>query len=224
MPEPNEGVAMKTRGPVGLPDGALGVNWTWVTDQMAVGGVYYSVPVATKIVAEGFTHIIDCRASIGDLAGMARVPGFANISYHYLGTRDDGATKGAEWFGPLVQTGLAILADPTARLLMHCAAGYNRGPSAAYALLRMLGYSMEECFSLIMAKRSVGLRYAVDAEIFLQANGLINSRGAPQGRHARTGGWEEHPPKALTVQRTEEVGAALDAAELGSPQNYDPLD
>ena len=151
----------------------LDAEWTWLTEQIAVGGVCYSEAAIESIVAEGFTHVIDCRSFVGDSEGVTEALAARGVDYVCIGTHDDGERKGEEWFAPIVSYGLQALTSPSARLLIHCASGHNRGPSAAYAIMRASGSSMEDSYYGMKAKRSVGLLYAIDAEIYLQNAQLV---------------------------------------------------
>jgi len=61
-------------------------------------------------------------------------------------------------------------------LYCHCAAGINRGPSTAYAILIALGLRHHEARAMIVTHRPqtiVGMRYADDAERAITALGYV---------------------------------------------------
>lgn len=62
------------------------------------------------------------------------------------------------------------------KLLCHCSAGYNRGPSTCYFLLRALGWSPWQAKAAIWWHRPItllgGMQYRADAEAALKDLGL----------------------------------------------------
>jgi hypothetical protein len=81
------------------------------------------------------------------------------------GTDDDGQPKSPSWFRKIVFFALDALRDPKAKVYFHCSAGVNRGPSAAYAVLRALGHTPSEAFALIRdARPKAGILYADSAD------------------------------------------------------------
>ena len=111
------------------------------------------------------------------------------------GTDDDGEPKSPSWFGRIVRFALDALRDPDARVYLHCAAGINRGPSAAYVVLRALGHSPGEAFGLIKAARSqAGIIYADSADDAIEALGMavIASRTPGERRLTEVGPAANH--------------------------------
>ena len=49
----------------------------------------------------------------------------------------------------------ALNSDGTGKLFIHCAAGVHRAPMMTLALLRVLGYSLDEAMMLIEERRPV---------------------------------------------------------------------
>lgn len=84
----------------------------------------------------GVTHIVDLRGECSDEAAVARHA--PEITYHWLGTHDDGGPQDDAWFDVGVALILAALADPDARIVVHCHMGVNRAPSMALAALLAL--------------------------------------------------------------------------------------
>lgn len=116
----------------------------------------------------GITHVINCQEEHCDLPFLKGTP----IKYLRCPTHDDGGTKGVEWFGQGVQFALEALATPGNKVYIHCAAGINRGPSMAYAVLRAQGLDGRLVRSLIKeARPEVGLAYRHDADAFIKAAG-----------------------------------------------------
>ncbi len=113
-------------------------------------------------VAAGVTHIVDCRVEDSDEEFVAlHAP---HITYIYAPTDDDGLEREPEWFdGALLDLGNA-LTDPDSILLVHCAAGINRGPSMAFRLLLEAGWEPVAALNAIREARPVTrVIYAPDA-------------------------------------------------------------
>ena len=113
-------------------------------------------------VAAGVTHIVDCRIEDSDEEFVAlHAP---HITYIYAPTDDDGLEREPEWFdGALLDLGTA-LTDPDSILLVHCAAGINRGPSMAFRLLLEAGWEPVAALNAIREARPVTrVIYAPDA-------------------------------------------------------------
>ena len=113
-------------------------------------------------VEAGVTHIVDCRIEDSDEEFVAlHAP---QITYIYAPTDDDGLEREPEWFdGALRDLGNA-LEDPDSVLLVHCAAGINRGPSMAFRLLLEAGWEPVAALNAIREARPVTrVIYAPDA-------------------------------------------------------------
>lgn len=155
--------------------------YNWVTDRIAVGGDDYIFRPDTlqQMKDEGVTHVLDCRSE----ARMDRNWFGRN---HYLdprdsfiyclnGTGDNGKPKTVDYFRKSINFGLNALDVPNAKLYVHCAAGYNRGPSSAYAIMLALGWSAADARDAMEDVRFVGLLYARDAEIAVRALGYTKA-------------------------------------------------
>lgn len=137
------------------------MDFTFVTPRLATGARITAATDAQELLTAGITHIIDCRAEFDDS------PMLASLGVHYLwnGTYDDGSAKPVSWFAKSLKFALPAFAHPHDKVYAHCAAGINRGPSTAYALMRALGWSAQSAADTIRAARpQVGLRYAPDAD------------------------------------------------------------
>jgi|HubBroStandDraft_6_1064221.scaffolds.fasta_scaffold302203_2 dual specificity phosphatase 3 len=142
---------------------------SFITDRLATGGAIGGLDVA-GILALGITHIVDCQAETDDTHEFAGT----NISVLWDGVPDDGnpQTHGPAWFGPGIEFALAALAQPHTKVLCHCAAGINRGPSMAYAVMLALGFNVNDAENLIRAARpQVGLAYKLEAQAAVPALG-----------------------------------------------------
>lgn len=136
-------------------------DFNFVTDRVATGAAVSSPDDVRLLYAAGVTHVIDCRREFDD------TPLFADAKMMVLwnGTDDDGQPKPADWFQRSLAFALAALAQPKMKVYAHCAAGVNRGPSTAYAILRAVGFTPAQAEKVIRAARpQVGLRYKGDAD------------------------------------------------------------
>lgn len=161
------------------------LSWTgnnpydWVTDRVAVGGDDYlnSQRVFDEMKADGVTHVLDCRieACDDDRRFSPKVAAAHKGAFVYLnnGCDDDFEPKSVDYFRRSLDFGLDALRDPEAKLYVHCAAGYNRGPSSAYAILRATGLRPAEAEVAIAASRTVGLAYLGCAERAVRELGMV---------------------------------------------------
>lgn len=144
-----------------------------ITDRIWCGGDDYLFDhnEHAKLVRVGITHVLDCRSEHASKflmrhASMA-VQRQRKNAFTYLvnPTDDDFQPKSAAYFKRSIDFGLRALQDPKAKLYVHCAAGINRGPSSAYAILRALGHAPTEAENLLRSGRpGVGIAYARDAD------------------------------------------------------------
>jgi hypothetical protein len=133
----------------------------WVTDRIAVGSAVATPDHVRAVVADGITHVLDCRLREG---GGALYEGTA-IKHLHNATADDGKPKPEEWFRKGVGFSLTALAIPNSRILIHCALGVARGPSMTYAVLRALGLPPEKAIDLIKKARPLAsVKYREDAD------------------------------------------------------------
>jgi hypothetical protein len=139
------------------------VDFNFVTARLATGAAVSGPADIQALVAAGVTHIIDCRDDFSDAPLLAGDPA---ISYLWNGVADDGdpATHGDTWFGKSLGFALPALASPHNKVYCHCAAGVNRGPSTAFAIMLASGFTASDAESIIRAARPVvGLAYKTEA-------------------------------------------------------------
>jgi protein tyrosine phosphatase (PTP) superfamily phosphohydrolase (DUF442 family) len=110
----------------------------------------------------GVTHIVDVREEWSDEPEvLERHP---HIEYAHLGTHDSGGSQSSVWFDRGVAAMRAALADPEAKVLVHCHMGVNRAPSLVYAALLTHGVDIEEGLYAIRAARPIAaILYAESA-------------------------------------------------------------
>lgn len=127
----------------------------------------------------GITHIVDAREEWSDEERVvARHP---DITYHWVGTHDDGSAQPDEWFRAGVEAALEAMADPEAHAVVHCHMGVNRGPSLAFAVLLAMGWSPAAAAAAIRAARPVAaILYAENALDWWHRQGQVSAEQAAQ--------------------------------------------
>lgn len=149
------------------------MDYNFVTKRLATGGGLRTSADVDQLIADKITHIIDCCGEFNDITLLAAYPG---ISYLYNGTEDDGKPKPPIWFAKSIEFALQAFVEAHCRLYVHCAAGVNRGPSTAYAILLALGLPPTIAEQLIRSNRpQVGLAYKIDAEAAVIDLGYVSS-------------------------------------------------
>jgi hypothetical protein len=141
----------------------------WPHRRIALGSGVYSDAHVRSLLAVGITHVLDCRGWPGDAYGDKVFAG-TGIAYCHNATPDDGHAKEWEWFLRSVQFARQALADPRAKLLVHCSAGVNRSPATVYAIMRaVLGMPAGKAWAAIEGARRVAKpRYVPDADRAVQ--------------------------------------------------------
>jgi protein-tyrosine phosphatase len=126
-----------------------GMDITWVTDRIAVGGGIWNAENMATVSRAGITHIIDMQIEFDDTA-LAQPHG---ISVCWNPIDDDFEDKPAEVFERGVEFALAALEEEKAKLFVHCAAGVHRAPMMTLALLGVMGWEVEDAMDLIEGRR-----------------------------------------------------------------------
>ena len=127
----------------------VGMDITWVTDRIAVGGGIWTAENMAVVARAGITHIIDMQIEFDD----TRLATPQGIAVCWNPVDDDFEPKPREVFERGVEFALAALERDEAKLFVHCAAGVHRAPMMALALLGVLGWPVEDAMDLIEAKR-----------------------------------------------------------------------
>jgi protein-tyrosine phosphatase len=129
----------------------MGMDITWLTDRIAVGGGIWTAENMAALSRTGITHIIDMQIEFDDTA-LAEPHG---IAVCWNPVDDDFEAKPPEVFARGVEFALSALKDDKAKLFVHCAAGVHRAPMMALALLGVMGWTLEDGMDLIEARRPV---------------------------------------------------------------------
>jgi dual specificity phosphatase 3 len=144
-------------------------DFNFITERLACGAQINGAADIDALIAAGITHVIDAQIERND-GDLLR----AGMIYVWDPTADDGQPKPSIWFQRAIDVALGAFCDPGAIVLTHCAAGVNRGPSLAYAIMRALGWRVTDAISALHQYRPqtmTGVRYAVDAETALKQLG-----------------------------------------------------
>ena len=137
------------------------MDMTWVTDRIAVGGGIWNEENMEELVQHGVTHIIDMQIEFDDRPLAERYP----VEVLFNPTDDDFLPKPPELFQAGVDFALQALEEPQGRIYIHCAAGVHRAPMMTLAILRVLGWSLQDAKALIQERR-----YVVDfAECYVES-------------------------------------------------------
>jgi hypothetical protein len=138
-----------------------GMDITWVTDRIAVGGGIWNADNMATVSRAGITHIIDMQIEFDD-GPLARPYG---IAVCWNPVDDDFEPKPAEVFRRGVEFALAALEEKDAKLYIHCAAGVHRAPMMTLALLGVMGWTVEDAMDLIEGRRAA----ADFAEVYVRS-------------------------------------------------------
>lgn len=127
------------------------MDMTWITGRIAVGGGIWTDDQMEELAGQGVTHIIDMQIEFDDTK-LAHPYG---VQVLWNPVDDDFQPKPPEVFRRGVEFALSALDEPEGKLYIHCAAGVHRAPMMALAVLRALGYSLEDASELLESKRHV---------------------------------------------------------------------
>lgn len=127
------------------------MDMSWITDRIAVGGGIWTDNKMQDVARVGITHIIDMQIEFDDTP-LAEPLG---IEVLWNPIDDDFRPKPPEVFQRGVDFAMAALDQAGTKLYIHCAAGVHRAPMMTLALLRVLGYSLEEAIAVIEDRRPV---------------------------------------------------------------------
>ena len=137
------------------------MDMTWVTDRIAVGGGIWNGENMEELVEHGVTHIIDMQIEFDDRPLAEPYP----VEVLFNPTDDDFLPKPPELFQAGVDFALEAFDEPQSRIYIHCAAGVHRAPMMTLAILRVLGWPLQDAKDLIQQRR-----YVVDfAECYVES-------------------------------------------------------
>jgi len=158
---------LSSRTEVAARYGTFGMDMTWVTGRIAVGGGIWTAENMAAVARAGVTHIVDMQIEFDDTS-LAKPHGI-NVLWNPID--DDFQPKVPEVFQRGVDFALSALDGKGTKLLVHCAAGVHRAPMMTLAILCSLSWKMAEAMQLIEARRPVvdfANVYVGSVEKFLQ--------------------------------------------------------
>jgi len=137
------------------------MDMTWVTDRIAVGGgIWYEENMA-ELVRMGVTHIINMQIEFDDRPLAEGYP----VTVFHNPTDDDFQPKPPRLFHNAVEFALDAMDEPEAKVYIHCAAGVHRAPMMTLAIMRAMGWPLQDAKDLIQKRR-----YVVDwADVYVQS-------------------------------------------------------
>ena len=137
------------------------MDMSWITDRIAVGGGIWVESKMAEVVRAGVTHIIDMQIEFDDTA-IAEPFG---VEVLWNPVDDDFQPKPPEVLHRGVEFALNALEAPESKVYIHCAAGVHRAPMMTLAVLRAMGWTLEDAKELIS-----GRRYVVDfADVYVKS-------------------------------------------------------
>jgi protein-tyrosine phosphatase len=127
------------------------MDMTWVTDRIAVGGGIWFDRNMIEVVQSGITHIINMQVEFDD----TRLAEPYGVCVLWNPTDDDFRPKAVELLQRGVDFALTAFREPESKLFVHCAAGVHRAPMMTLAVMRALGWSLDEAVKIIADRRDV---------------------------------------------------------------------
>ena len=127
------------------------MDMTWITDRIALGGGIWNANNMAEVARHGITHIINMQVEFDDTPLAA--PHAIEVLWNR--TDDDFQPKPPQLFRHAVEFAQRALDQPDGKVYIHCAAGVHRAPMMALAVLRVLGYSLEDAIETIESRRPV---------------------------------------------------------------------
>lgn len=145
----------------------MGVDLTWITDRIAVGGGIWNAENMAELARMGITHVIDMQIEFDDTP-LAEPHG---IEVLWNATDDDFQPKPPELFERGVEFATDALEQEDSKIYIHCAAGVHRAPMMTLALLCAMGWEIGAAMNTIFSRRPVvdfADVYVNSVESFLQ--------------------------------------------------------
>jgi protein-tyrosine phosphatase len=127
------------------------MDYTWITDQIALGGGIWHEDNMLELMQAGITHIIDMQLEFDDRP----LADSWDIKVAWIPIDDDFQPKPREIFERGTEFAREALQDPGNRLYIHCAAGIHRAPMMALAVLCSMGWDLEQAQEHIAGRRHI---------------------------------------------------------------------
>src|SRR5713101_7917293 len=131
--------------------GNLGIDITWITPRIALGGGIWTPGNMAEVARAGITHIIDMQIEFDDTP-LAEDHG---INVLWNPTDDDFQPKPPELFQRGVDFVEHALQEESGKVFIHCAAGVHRAAMMTLAVLCAQGWEMGDAMETISSRRPV---------------------------------------------------------------------
>lgn len=144
------------------------MDMTWVTDRIAVGGGIWTDEKMIEVVSAGVTHIVDMQIEFDD----TKIAEPYGVKVLWNPTDDDYRPKPPALLQRGVDFALEALEGPESKVYIHCAAGVHRAPMMTLAVLRALGWPLQDAIQIIETQRPVAdfaQVYVESVEEFMKA-------------------------------------------------------
>jgi protein-tyrosine phosphatase len=128
-----------------------GMDMSWVTKRIALGGGIWNAQNMAELAQAGITHVLNMQIEFDDRP-LADPHG---IRVLWNPTDDDFLPKPPELLKRGVDFAQDALAQPETRLYVHCAAGVHRAPMMTLAVLCAMEFEIEAAMVLIETRRPV---------------------------------------------------------------------
>jgi protein-tyrosine phosphatase len=129
----------------------LGIDITWITERVALGGGIWNPENMAELARMGITHIIDMQIEFDDTP-LAEPHG---IQVLWNATDDDFQPKPPELFERGVEFAMEALDQPGSKIFIHCAAGVHRAAMMTLGVLCSMGWELGTAMETISSRRPV---------------------------------------------------------------------
>jgi len=145
-------------------------DFDFITSRVATGAAIDGPADVTQILAAGLNVVVDARSEYDDGSLFTATPG---VHYLWNPTADDGKFKPVHYWLRTLSFVMPLLAQPHMKVLLHCTAGVNRGPSNALCVMVAQGFSPALARTMIITARTQAqIRYQADAVAACSALGF----------------------------------------------------
>jgi protein-tyrosine phosphatase len=127
------------------------MDLTWITDRIAVGGGIWTENKMRDVVNSGVTHIINMQIEFDDRPLAESY----DVEVLWNPVDDDFQPKPANVLARGVEFALAALEENRSKVFIHCAAGVHRAPMMTLAILRSMGWNLDDAMRMIQQRRPV---------------------------------------------------------------------
>ena len=127
------------------------MDMTWITGRLAIGGGIWNPENMAALARAGITHVIDMQIEFDDRPLAERY----EVQVLWNAVDDDFQPKPPEIFKRGVKFALEALENNESKIYIHCAAGVHRAPMMTLAILRAMGWELDDAKRLLQSRRPV---------------------------------------------------------------------